>query len=236
MDTKAQLLTLLDAKVISGGAQTNAQNLRDFNIAFINAVLTFLDNKDLPDGYLSMDAAGNANASKIKIPTPLGYLLSDAGTWKPSVLPLFQSFASVGNNTVTETDLVINALAANTMLDGDKLELNYGGTFAAHVTATRRIKLYAGAVVILDTGALPSTTAMGWTLRATLIRVDTGKVRCMIEFTYGATVISKVAEITGLALGGPTNIKLTGTAAAGGAATNDIILFMSTVNLHKAAL
>lgn len=80
--TRAQLITLMNSKILSGGNQTTAKMLRDFNTDLIQAVVNLIDDKDQNGGYLGINSVGIADASKIKSATPVGNFLRDDGTWQ----------------------------------------------------------------------------------------------------------------------------------------------------------
>lgn len=161
-------------------------------------------------------------------------------SWKALPTPLFNSFADVGNSGTSETDLVTNTIAAGQLgANGAKLKAEYGGTFLNHATATRELKLYFGGTAIFDTGALAIGTAVsGWTVYATIIRVSATVVRYMVSMeTQNAPLAAytSVGELTGLTLANTNVLKITGTAAGVGAASNDILAKMSDVDFEPAA-
>lgn len=246
--TDAQITTLIDDNILDGGRRTTAEATREVLDA-INDNKQNIDGKDQPDGYLSVDSNGDANMSLIKL---TGYT-SGAGTVQATDTVLqaiqkldgnssyksrFQSFADVGNGTTVETDLAVNAiLVANFLNDGDQIHAIYGGTFLNHATATRQLRLYFNSQVIFDSTALTvSTGTSGWSLNVTIIRVNVTRIRYTITLcAQNASVVTTVAvgELTGQNLATSNNLTLTGQAAAAGAATNDIVLKMSSVNNIK---
>lgn len=146
---------------------------------------------------------------------------------------LFDHFATVGNVTTGETTLYTDTLAAGQLAaNGDKLEVQYGGNYLLHATATREIKIYFGGTVIFDTGALTLASSSGWTATAMIIRVSSTVVRYMVSFeTIGAALAAytAVGEVTGLTLSNTQIVKITGQAAGAGAATNDILAKLGTI-------
>lgn len=153
--------------------------------------------------------------------------------------PLFNSFATVGNTTTTETDLVTNTIASNTLVNNaDKLEAEYGGSFVSSGTATRQVRLYFSGSLIFDTGTLTLSLSSAWTMYVTIIRVSSSIVRYMVSLTTQGAALSAytaVGELTGLNLATTNILKITGQAAGVGAATNDIISVLSMVNYLKKA-
>ncbi len=80
--TRAQLTTLLNSKVLSGGNRTTAQNIRDFENAIIESLINHIDDVDQNNGYLGIDSFGKVNIAFIKKTTPTGQFLRDDGTWQ----------------------------------------------------------------------------------------------------------------------------------------------------------
>jgi hypothetical protein len=144
-----------------------------------------------------------------------------------------------GNSTTTETDLYSDTLAANTFnANGDKIFAEYGGVFVSSATATRQIKIKFAGSTILDTGALTLTLSSAWTAYVTLTRVSSTVVRYMVSLTTEGAALAAytaVGEITGLTLSGTNILKITGQAAGTGAATNDIVAKLGTVEFQPGA-
>lgn len=82
LQTRAQLVTLLNSKVLSIGNRTTAQNIRDFENAIIESLINHLDDVNQNGGYLGIDNSGLVNISFIKAATPTGKFLRDDGTWQ----------------------------------------------------------------------------------------------------------------------------------------------------------
>lgn len=152
---------------------------------------------------------------------------------------LFDYSADVGNGTTVETDLYSSSIAANTLFtNNDKLTAFYGGTFVSSGTATRQIKLYFGGTAIFDTGALTLSLSSAWTMYVEIIRVSATVIRYMVSLTtQGASSAAYTAcgELTGLTLSNTNTMKITGTAAGVGAASNDIVAKMGSINRIPAA-
>lgn len=142
--------------------------------------------------------------------------------------------ADIGNSGTNETDLYTDTVPANAMdSNGDKLSAEYGGTFVASATATKRIKIYFGGNVIFDSTALSLSLSSSWVVHSTLIRVSPTVMRHKVSFTtQGATLsaYTSVGEVTGLTLTNDNILKITGTAGGIGAATNDIVAKLGTVS------
>lgn len=152
---------------------------------------------------------------------------------------IFDHANDVGNVTTAETDLYSDTLAINTLaVNKDKVVAEYGGKFVSSGTATRQIKIYFAGTVILDTGALTLSLSSAWTVYVALIRVSSTVVRyeCSLT-TQGAALAAYTScdELTGLTLSNTNILKITGTAAGVGAATNDIVAKMGFVEVKAAA-
>jgi len=155
------------------------------------------------------------------------------------LIPLFDHFTSVGNVGTGEDTLYADTLAAGQLANnGEKIEAEYGGTFVSSATATREIKIYFGGTLVFDTGALTLSLSSAWTAFVTVIRVSSSVVRCMVSFaTEGAALAAYTSftEVTGLTLSNTQELKITGEAAGVGAATDDIIAKMGSVDWIAAA-
>lgn len=141
---------------------------------------------------------------------------------------LFDHYTNVGNIGTGEDDLYSVTIAAGQLANnGEKLSIEYGGTFVTSGgTATRQLRMYFGGTSIFDTGALIIAGASAWTVYATVIRVSATTVRAMVSLTtQGASLAAYTSytEVTGLTLANTQVLKITGEAAGVGAATDDII-------------
>lgn len=146
---------------------------------------------------------------------------------------LFSYTTDAGNSGTSETDLYSDSIPANTLsTNKDKIEARYGGEFVSSGTATRQVKCYFGGTAIFDSGALSITLSADWDMEALIIRVSSSVVRYSVKLnTTGAatTTYASVGELTGLTLGNANTLKITGTAAGAGAATNDIVAKLGTI-------
>lgn len=151
---------------------------------------------------------------------------------------IFDHFADAGNSTTAETDLYSDSILANSFsINGQKIEANYGGTFVSSATATRQIKAYFAGTSILDTGALSISASSAWGIYILLQRVGATVVRYSVSLqTNGAStaVYSSTGELTGLTLTNANILKITGTAAGVGAATNDIVAKLGYIEWKSA--
>jgi hypothetical protein len=146
---------------------------------------------------------------------------------------LFRRFADSGNSGAGETDLYSNLIAASQLAaNGEKLEAKYGGIFVGHATATRQIRVYFAGTAIFDSTAILIAANASWTVLISIIRVSSSVVRYMITLaTQNAPLATytSVGELTGLTLSGTNILKITGQAAGVGAATNDIVAKLGSI-------
>jgi len=172
------------------------------------------------DGGISMPAG--ASTASVKVGGVLQDFVTDAG-----------------NSGTSETDIYSYTSPASILgVNGDKLDATYGGNFVSSATATRQLKFYFGGTVIFDSGALSISGSSSWTLFVTIIRVSASVIRYTIDLqTQGAALSSycSTGELTGLTLSNTNVMKMTGTAAGVGAATNDIIARLGTIQWKSAA-
>lgn len=137
------------------------------------------------------------------------------------------SYADVKSVTTAETTLATTTLRANLLANnGEKLEVVYGGVFVYHATATRRLRIYFGATSVFDSGAVAVASGGAWIIFMHIIRVSATVLRFVIRVdTQTTTAISEpsyISEITGQDLTVANILKITGTAAGAGAASDDI--------------
>lgn len=144
-----------------------------------------------------------------------------------------------GNTTTSETDLFSYTVPASELgSDGDRIEAQWSGTAVGHATATRQLKAYFGGTAFFDSGALAISANASWVVRAVLTRVSATVVRYALKLALqNAPLAAYTAsgEITGLTLSSSNIFKLTGTAAGAGAATNDIVGKMASVDKKPVA-
>lgn len=157
-----------------------------------------------------------------------------------SVKSLFDHYTDAGNVDTSETDLYSDTIVANQLSgNGDKLEASCSGVFVSSGTATRQLKVYFAGTAIFDTGALTLSLSSAWEIDINIIRVSNTTVRCAVSmFTQGAssaayTAYTQVASLDLAATG--YILKVTGTAAGVGAASNDIVAKMGYVRFVKRA-
>ncbi len=146
---------------------------------------------------------------------------------------LFKYYASVGNGTTVETDLVTSSIAGGTLAtNGDVVTARYAGILVDSATATRQLRAYFAGSALFDSGALSVSVAGDWVMDVALIRVSATVVRYALSLTLtGASLgaYANVGELTGLTLSGANILKVTGQAGGVGAASNDIVAMLATV-------
>lgn len=187
------------------------------------------------------DASGRLGVG-VTTPSGNGNLQVNAGTQINIISKvggvIYDDFTSSGSVTTNETDLSYDPINGNVLAtNGDKLEAEYGLTFANSATATRQVRFYFGGTAIFDSGALTVTMASSFVLRVFIIRVSSTVIRYSISAsTTGASTVAyaSVGELTGLTLSTVNIMKVTGTSAGVGAATNDIILMLSNIKHYTA--
>lgn len=173
------------------------------------------------DGHLSIRAGGST-----------GILAKPGGV-------IFDHFADVGNVDTGEDDLYSDTIPASTLsVNGDKLVAQYSGIFVSSATATRRLKAYFGGTLIYDSTALSLSVSADWDMSIIVIRESATVVRCSVKVnttTASSAPYTAYTRITGLTLTNTNILKITGEAAGVGAATNDIVAKLSTVEWKSAA-
>lgn len=147
-------------------------------------------------------------------------------------------YADGGNTSTTETDLYTDTTVANQLfLDGDKIKATYSGIFV-NSTSTKQLKAYFAGTAIFDSTALTTSAATSWELRVVIIRSSSTTARCSATIVLSGASISDATTytaLTGLTLSGTNILKITGTAAGVGAATNDIVAKLGIVESIQAA-
>lgn len=153
--------------------------------------------------------------------------------------PIFDHYADVGNSTTSETDLYSDSTPANLLfLNGDKITAEYAGIFVSSATATRQLKVYfAGTMIFDSTAGTVAAGADAWNIKVSIIRESSSVIRSSVSMiASGLTIASATnyTRLTGLTFSGANILKITGQAGGVGAATNDIVAKLGTVNLYPA--
>jgi len=154
---------------------------------------------------------------------------------------IFDKFTDTSSTSTdgTEDDLISHTTVANTLaVNGDAIRFRWSVQTVAHATATRKVKVYFAGTAVYDSTAL-ATAAVETLDGETLIeRVSSTVVRCTTRVVNdGATAFKKTqyTELTGLTLTSTNILKLTGAAAAAGAASADIVAKMDKVEWLSAS-
>lgn len=171
-------------------------------------------------GTTTLTGTNNINAINLKAGAAAGNTAHPGGV-------IFDFFADVNNSGTAETDLYTSTLAASTLnADGGKVTATYQGIFTGAAAATQQLKVYFGGTVIYDSGALSIGVATNnWTVNVACIRVNSSTVRCAVWVNSDFATLfpySKYVEVTGLTLTNTQILKITGTAAGAGGASNQI--------------
>lgn len=118
-----------------------------------------------------------------------------SGTW-----PLFDHYSTETTAGTTQENFYAYTLLAGSLVNnGDKIRVEYSGTFTANTNTKRIFPKFAG--TILATGQTSSATATDWTVDYYVIRVSNTVVRFGVEVTTNDAVLAvESGEITGLDL------------------------------------
>src|SRR5262249_8207016 len=139
-----------------------------------------------------------------------------------------QNVSTVGSVGSSETDLHSYTIAANVLAnDGDSIDCNIGGQFAANAN-NKRVRMYFGGTLILDTSAIAFYNSQ-WSMFVSVIRISSSAVFCNIigGGTGSGTniVFPNNITVTGLSFTGTLILKATGTATS----NNDVTATASVV-------
>jgi hypothetical protein len=153
---------------------------------------------------------------------------------------IFDHYTDGGSVGTAETTLATDTVAANTLAtNGDKIEATYGITLV-NSASTKQPKLYFAGSAIWAPGAITMSGGAGYVAIKVLIeRVSATVVRFVMTATIWnggvASLGINVDELTGLTLSGSNILKVTGTAAGGAAADNDLVCKLASVKWIPAA-
>ena len=188
---------------------------------------------NLSDGANVNTLDGNQTITGAKVFT--GGISFQAGTGGSNIKPsgLFVSHVSSAgtpNSGTSETNLYNDSLPANTVLPsvGGVVVARYAGTFF-NSTSTKQLRVYFGSTptLIYDSGALATTATTSWDVDLLIVR-NASQWDCTVRGrATGTTTAPPDATYTAVATTAhATNamtLKITGTAAGAGAASNDIL-------------
>lgn len=201
-------------------------------------------------GALSADVTVNLSSS---LPNPSGIGVTPSGNGSLQIKAgnqtstiakvggiIFDHFIDAGNVTTGETDLYTDTLPGSMLnANGDKTSAVYAGLFVSSGTATREIRVYFGGTLIFDTGTLSiSAGADAWTINVMVVRDTASSVRCSVWANVTGAALNAFdayTAVSGLTLTNTQIIKITGQAAGVGAATNDIVAKLGSIEWRSAA-
>ncbi len=167
------------------------------------------------------DTTDNAAGSSRK--TTLADLVASLGLART----LFDHYADAGNSGTSETDLYSATLAANTLAaNGDKIAAFYSINVTGSATATSQFKVYFAGTARFDSGALSLSSSSNWQCWVEMVRTasTTGRITVSLQAPGAAVAIyTTEADMTSLDFTTTNVIKITGTRAGAGAASNDIL-------------
>lgn len=148
-----------------------------------------------------------------------GTLLSDANLL---VQRIDSSSTQQGNGAGAETDLFSKSVLGNTLsVDGQTLEFDIAGTFAATASTDKRIRVKWGATTIFDSGNLNIIAANDWAIEGVVMRTGAATQKCIVKIsTSSATLVSTADYATAAeTLSSPVTLKVTGA----GTNANDVV-------------
>ena len=183
-------------------------------------------------GISNTGVLGSTGASAIR----LGVCSGQSSIYSQVGGELSCHFTSAGNTSTAETDLYNDLIPKNTLsMNGDQLLAKYAGTFISSATATRRLKVYFAGILIIDTGALATTSSAVWQIDLLLIRSSSSGARATVTVTVDGVAVSQPGAVvdestlTGISYASVNTLKITGTSASTGAATNDIVAKIGSI-------
>ena len=238
----------------SGGASTQVFSGTGGSFVILNSSAgVSIGPQTTPTAALTIDATGSTSAggTPFKINSGTKVVTAEAGSFeyngthlqtKASNIryamggTLTESYVDSGNTTTVETDIFTYTTPASTFdVNGHRIESLYAGTMV-NSASTKQLRVYFAGTQIFDSGAMTTSAVASWEVNTTLIRVSSTVVRCSVTLTSssGLSVVSSATytEVTGLTLTNTNILKITGTAAGGSAATNDIVGKLSKVDFR----
>lgn len=144
---------------------------------------------------------------------------------------------TTGNVGANEDDLISYSVPANQVaVNGDYLEFDCWGTFAANAN-TARLKVFFGATAIMDTTSL-LFNGVPWRAHGKIIRTGAATQEATCEITVGGTLLSAVnSTITSQSnpaetLSGAVTFKVTGEDTGGVPADNKVVQKAMVIRWH----
>jgi len=103
---------------------------------------------------------------------------------------------TTGNSGAAETTLFAFSLPANTLnTHKSSLDILGSGRFAA-TAANKRLRLYLGATLVFDSGALAVTAASAWKLSATLVSTGAATGKLVTELSFVSAAVANLVAYT----------------------------------------
>jgi hypothetical protein len=211
------------------------------DIAARGSVRLYLDsnNNGTTDVFSVYNNGNSTVIMQLEADTPRMRIKAGASTGFMSVGgTMFDHFADVGNTGTSETDLYSDIIPASTLnTNGDKINASYGLAII-NSTSTKQIKVYYSGNVIFDSGVLTTSAAASMSVDVHMIRDSSTSIRynlCVTTTGMSTASFARAGTVTGLTLSGTTTLKITGTAAGAGAATNDIVAKLGSVEYRPVA-
>lgn len=145
---------------------------------------------------------------------------------------LFDYFTNAGNSGTSETDLYSSSIPASTLqTDGDKIVVEYQGVYGSNATPTKQLKVYFGGTTVFDSTGISPLASAAWHIRCVIQRDSSNSVRVSTRLQAGYTLSFNFYSTLGsLTFSNALTLKVTGTAAGGGAASNDVVATMGHVS------
>lgn len=126
---------------------------------------------------------------------------------------LYYNTTQTGNVAATETDAFSHSVFGATLnTNGDSVEFEACGTFAATASTDKRVRVKFGATTIFDSGALAIIAAHNWFVKGTIIRTGASTQKAVVHFSTSDTANgpAKSSYTTpGETLSGNVTLKLT---------------------------
>lgn len=109
----------------------------------------------------------------------------------------YTNTTQTGNAAATETDAFSHTLTAATLnTNGESLEFEAAGTFAATASTDKRVKVVFGSTTIFDTGALAAVSAASWHVKGTIIRTGAATQKVIVSFDSSYASLNSTSTYT----------------------------------------
>lgn len=180
------------------------------SMAWVSASSTL---RTIISGTTAWNYTTTLNKSEIPLGVLVGATSGGSITYGKVGGVILSTTTGVGNVLTGEDDLITFSVpAASLNTDGDSLEFEFSGSYAANVN-TKQVKIKFGATTMLDTTALAINTG-NWFCWGRIIRTGAATQRFYVEFSTDNALLVAIAK-TGTAaetLSGAITLKATGTA------------------------